>query len=335
MQIRGTQSSMKRASLSPDAPVISASEVTKRFTADAGVFDLDLEVAPGSILGLIGPSGSGKTTTVRLLTGLIHPDSGRLTIMGADPTRFKRSLRQQVGYLPQESALYPTLSIRENLMFAASMYGLNGRRAHGRVDAVLGMVDLAEAGDRRVAESSGGMKRRTGLAAALVHEPALVFLDEPTAGVDPILRHTLWKEFESLRDAGTTVVVTTQYVGDAAMCDEVVLLAGGRVAARGTPDSLRRDAFGGELVDVRFEHSVRRADVETIAARIGAAGFRGTGLGEVEFVVPDAGTATAEIHRVADEMDIRIAEIERRVPDLDETFVRIVDRERTSNGVSA
>ena len=326
---------MTTSSPSSSALAISASAVTKRFAADTGVFDLDLEVAPGSILGLIGPSGSGKTTTVRLLTGLIHPDSGELTVMGTDPTRFGIELRQKVGYLPQESALYPTLSIRENLMFAASMYGLNGRPAHARVDAVLEMVDLTEVGDRRVAESSGGMKRRTGLAGALVHEPTLVFLDEPTAGVDPILRHTLWKEFEALRDAGTTVVVTTQYVGDAAMCDEVVLLATGRVAARGNPDSLRRDAFGGELVDVRFEQSVRRADVETIAARIDAADFRGTGLGEVEFVVADAGTASAEIHRVADEMQLRIAEIERRVPDLDETFVRIVDRERTNNEVSA
>ena len=326
---------MTNVSPSASAPVISASGVTKRFDADTGVFDLDLEVASGSILGLIGPSGSGKTTTVRLLTGLIHPDEGDLVVMGTDPTRFGSELRQKVGYLPQESALYPTLSIRENLMFAASMYGLNGRAAHARVDEVLEMVDLDEAADRRVADSSGGMKRRTGLAASLVHEPSLVFLDEPTAGVDPILRHTLWKEFEALRDAGTTVVVTTQYVGDAAMCDDVVLLAGGRVAARGTPDELRRDAFGGELVDVRFEQSVRRADVETIASRIGATTFRGTGLGEAEFVVEDAGTATAEIHRIADEMDLRIAEIERRIPDLDETFVRIVDRERSTNGVSA
>ncbi|MEX1003832.1 MAG: ABC transporter ATP-binding protein [Acidimicrobiia bacterium] len=319
---------------SSSAPIISASAVTKRFAPDIGVFDLSLEVAAGSILGLIGPSGSGKTTTVRLLTGLIHPDEGQLTVMGTDPTRFGSAERQRVGYLPQESALYPTLSIRENLMFAASMYGLNGRAAHSRVDAVLQMVDLDEAGDRRVADSSGGMKRRTGLAGALVHEPTLVFLDEPTAGVDPILRLSLWKEFEALRDAGTTVVVTTQYVGDAAMCDEVVLLAGGKVAARGTPDGLRRDAFGGELVGVRFEQSVRRADVETIGTRIDAASFRGTGLGEVEFVVPDAGTATAEIHRAADEMDLRIAEIERRIPDLDETFVQIVNRERKNKEVS-
>src|SRR5690606_10844547 len=151
-----------------------------------------------------------------------------------------------------------------------------------------------------IGDSSGGMKRRAGLAAALVHGPDLVFLDEPTAGIDPILRHTLWNEFEELRRKGTTVVVTTQYVGEASMCDEIVLLAEGSVAARGTPEELRREAFGGEVIDVRFDRSVARSDVEAIGSAIGAVSFRGTGLGEVEFVVSDAATATAEMHRAAD-----------------------------------
>lgn len=317
---------------SSHAPTIDASAVTKRFETDAGVFELELEVDPGTLLGLIGPSGSGKTTTVRLLTGLIHRDSGSLKVMGSDPTRFGTSQRQLIGYLPQESALYPTLSVRENVRFAASMYGLAGRNLRNRVEAVLEMVELADTADRRVAEASGGMKRRTGMAAALVHEPTLVFLDEPTAGVDPILRSSLWKAFEALRDGGTTLVVTTQYIGDAAMCDEVALLSDGMIAARGTPTSLRRDAFGGDLMDVRFEQSVGRDDVAAIANRVGATSFEGTGLGEVEFVVADSATATAAIHRAADELQLRIAKIEHRIPDLDEVFVRIVGRERAKAG---
>lgn len=323
---------MQTSPPSAHAPTIDASAVTKRFGTDAGVFHLDLEVDPGTLLGLIGPSGSGKTTTVRLLTGLIQPDSGSLNVMGTEPARFGAFQRQLIGYLPQESALYPTLSIRENVRFAASMYGLTGKKLRSRVEAALEMVDLTDTADRRVAESSGGMKRRTGMAAALVHQPALVFLDEPTAGVDPILRHAIWKEFKALRDDGTTLVVTTQYVGDAAMCDEIALLSDGVVVARGTPTSLRRDAYGGDLVDVQFEQSVRRSEVETIANRVGATAFQGTGLGEVEFVVPDSATATAAIHRVADELQLRIAEIEVRLPDLDEVFVQIVDRERANNG---
>lgn len=323
---------MQASPPSSSAPTIDASSVTKQFGTDAGVFNLDLEVDPGSLLGLIGPSGSGKTTTVRLLTGLIRRDSGSLKVMGTDPTRFGTSQRQLIGYLPQESALYPTLTIRENVRFAASMYGLSGKNMRSRVESALEMVDLTDTADRRVAEASGGMKRRTGMAAALVHEPTLVFLDEPTAGVDPILRSALWKEFEVLRDGGTTLVVTTQYIGDAAMCDEVALLSDGIIAARGTPTSLRRDAFGGDLIAVRFEQSIARDDVAAIADRVNATSFEGTGLGEVEFVVPDSATASAAIHRAADELQLRIAELEHRIPDLDEVFVRIVDRERANNG---
>jgi ABC-2 type transport system ATP-binding protein len=220
------------------------------------------------------------------------------------------------------------LSIKENVSFAAAMHGLSGRARRQRVKAVLEIADLVEVGHRRVSDASGGMKRRAGLAAALVHEPDLVFLDEPTAGIDPILRHSLWTEFEQLRRAGTTVVVTTQYVGEAVMCDELVLLSDGTVAARGTPESLQREAYGGEIVDVRFDRSVGREDVERIGERIAAVSLRGMELDEVEFVVADAATATAEIHRAADEARLTIVEIERRYPDLDDAFVRIVGRQR-------
>jgi ABC-2 type transport system ATP-binding protein len=317
----------------PDRSVIHASEVTKLFGPEAGLRDLDLDVEPGSILGMIGPSGAGKTTAVRLLTGLLAPDGGTLTVLGRNPTRFPIEVRQRIGYLPQENALYPTLSIRENVSFAAAMHGLAGRARRRRVRAVLEIADLTDVAHRRVADASGGMKRRAGLAAALVHEPDLVFLDEPTAGIDPILRHSLWTEFEQLRRAGTTVVVTTQYVGEAVMCDELVLLSEGAVAARGTPEQLQREAHGGEIVDVRFDRSVGRHDVERIGERIAAVSFRGTGLDEVEFVVADAATATAEIHRAADAVQLTIVEIERRYPDMDDAFVRIVGRRRQRSSV--
>lgn len=317
-----------------DRSAIRAAGATKSFGRGLGINSLDLEVARGSILGLIGPSGSGKTTTVRLLTGLLKPDQGDLHVLGQDPVRFTAETRQRIGYLPEDSVLYPTLSIRENLSFAAAMYGLTGARRRRRVKAVLDVVELTEAADRRLAEASRGMKRRAGLAAALMHEPDLLLLDEPTAGLDPILRQALWSEFAKLKEDGVTLVVTTQYVGEAAMCDEIVLLSDGAVAARGAPDDLRRDAYGGEVIDVRFDRSPRRADVEQIADRIGAVSYRGTGLGEVEFVVPDAGTATADIQRVAGDTQLTIVEVERRVPEFDDVFVRIIDRHR-ANGASA
>lgn len=312
----------------PVAHAIRATDVSKAFGAGLGVHELDLSVAPGTIFGLIGPSGSGKTTTVRLLTGLLAPDAGMLAVLGEEPRRFTAETRQRIGYLPQDCVLYPTLSIRENLSFAAAMHGLSGRMRRDRVDQMLEVVGLADAAERRIADASGGMKRRAGVAAAFVHRPDLVFLDEPTAGLDPILRHSLWEEFQRLRESGTTIVVTTQYVGEVETCDGLVLLADGSIVATGTPEGLRRDAYGGELLNVRFDRPIGRTEVETIAARIDAASFRGTGLGEVEFVVGDAGTATAELNRAVQHSGFELVEVERRVPPLDEAFVRIVGRHR-------
>ena len=323
------------ASTTSDELAISAEDVSKSFGPGAGVHGLDLTVERGSIFGLIGPSGSGKTTAVRLFTGLLAPDGGTLSVLGQNPLHFGVETRRRLGYLPQESVLYPTLSIEENLAFAAAMYGMTGGNRRRRVAEVLEAVGLADTARRRLADASGGMKRRAGLAAALVHRPDLAFLDEPTAGLDPILRQSVWAGFGDLRSAGATLVVTTQYVSEAAMCDEIVLLSDGGVAAKGTPDALRRDAYGGEIIDVRFDRSPSRADVQVVADRIGATSFRGTGLGEVEFVVPDAGTATAALHQVAGETDMTVVEVERRFPEFDDVFVRIVDRHRAENGTAA
>lgn len=323
------------AMTSEPRPAIEAREATKTFGQGLGVHGLNLTVDTGNILGLIGPSGCGKTTTVRLLTGLIQPDSGELSVLGEDPTAFSGPSRMRIGYLPQDSVQYPTLSIRENLSFAAAMHGMSGRRRRRRVDEVLALVDLTDAADRRLVHASGGMKRRAGLAAALVHEPELVFLDEPTAGLDPILRHELWDAFERMRDSGVTLVVTTQYVGEASRCDEIVLLSDGAVAAHGAPEDLRRAAFGGEIVDVRFDPVPGREVVSRIAERLGAVSFRGVGIGEVEFVVDDAGRATADLSETAGELGASVVEVERRVPEFDEVFVRVVGRHRQENGVPA
>lgn len=310
------------------SPAIRARGTCKTFGPGLGIDGLDLTVETGSILGLIGPSGSGKTTAVRLLTGLLAPDDGELEVLGADPRTFAPDRRMRIGYLPQESALYPTLSIRENLGFVAAMHGLSGRTRRRRVGEILELVDLTDAADRRLVDASGGMKRRAGLAAALVHEPELVFLDEPTAGLDPILRHALWNSFEQMRDAGVTLVITTQYVGEASRCDEIVLLSDGSVAARGTPEELRRQAFGGEVVDVRFDPVPDRAAIASIAERLGSVSYRGIGIGEIEFVVDDAGTATADLSAAATEVGANVVEVERRQPEFDEVFVRVVDRHR-------
>ncbi|GAB4437428.1 MAG: ABC transporter ATP-binding protein [Chloroflexi bacterium OHK40] len=234
-------------------PIIELRGATLRFSDDAGVEELNLTVEPGTIVGLIGPSGSGKTTTVRLLTGVYRPQAGSVRVLGQTPARGNRRLRQQIGYVPQLFTLYPTLTVWENLNFVASLYGMPYLGRRRRLKAVLEFVELSTATQRLGRDLSGGMQRRLSLACALAHDPTLIFADEPTAGIDPVLRTRFWEHFRQLRDAGRTLFVTTQYVGEVANCDQVGVMRDGRLVIMDSPDGLRRRALGGEVVRLVVE----------------------------------------------------------------------------------
>ncbi len=302
---------------------ITARNLTKSWGEDTGLFDLDLDVEEGEIVALIGPSGSGKTTTVRLCTGILEADSGTIELLGENPARMGATTRQRIGYLPQENVLYPTLTVRENLKIAASIYGLGSRQRKAAIENALELVDLTDAGDRRMADASGGMRRRASLAAALVHSPDVLFLDEPTAGLDPVLRRAVWDHFGELKDNGTTLIVTTQYVGEAAFCDEVGVLSDGRLLALMPPEELRSHAYGGELLDVTFDSSPSRSFVEEVAQRIDGT-YTGTGPQSVRFLVADSGTATPLVSEVGNSHGVNVVEAERFVPEFDDVFVKIV-----------
>ena len=244
--------------------MVAARRLTRSFGDVEVIHGLDLEVEPGTIVGLIGPGGCGKTTTVRLLTGLVAPTSGEALVGGTPGTQFTSTERARVGYLPQTPALFPDLSLMENLSFHASMYGLPLRRRR-RLDEMLDWVELSADRSKRVADASGGMQRRLALAAAFVHDPALVFLDEPTAGIDPILRDKFWARFHDVAAAGKSIVVTTQYVGEAGKCDLVGLLSDGELLLLDTPENLRKAAFSGEVVDVDLRRPLDDRDLSRLA----------------------------------------------------------------------
>ena len=229
-------------------PAICFEGVEKRFGESVVLHDIDLEVERGTIIGLIGPSGSGKTTLVRLMNGVYRPDSGTVRVLGDEPSDRPTADRTDIGYLPQDPVLFDELSLWENLNFHASLNGVPFRRRE-RLRALLELVDLSGEEKKLVSESSGGMKRRLGLAASLVHDPPLLLLDEPTAGVDPILRTRFWDRFREIAKAGTTIVITTQFVEEAALCDTVGVLSDGAVRAIGTPDELRRRSGVSEGAD--------------------------------------------------------------------------------------
>jgi ABC-2 type transport system ATP-binding protein len=306
-----------------DQAVVSARNLTKRFDEEARVFDVDLDVSGGEIVALIGPSGSGKTTTVRLLTGLLAPDSGSVTVLGEEPQGFSPSTRARVGYMAQESVFFPDLTLRENLNFAASLFGMplqRGRRMHEVVE----MLGLDEAIDRLLRDVSGGEKRRLSLAAALIHKPDLLFLDEPTAGIDPILRRRFWEHFEELTDRRAAMLVTTQYVGEAAYCDYVGVLSSGRILAFETPDGLRRRAFGGELLDLELTSPPAPGDLDRLAQSPEVKAIRWLDDHSVRLVVDDAGAMASTVVEWARQAGLEIERSEPFIPPFDDVFVEIV-----------
>jgi len=219
------------------ADAITLDRVTKRYGRTTAVRELSLSVARGEMFGLIGPDGAGKTTTIRLICGLLGHEAGRVRVLGLDPVGHHRRLTASVGYLSQRFSLYGDLSIDENIAFFAEIHGVRDYRA--RRDRLLGMTQLTDFRGRLADRLSGGMKQKLALACTLVHEPALIVLDEPTTGVDPVSRREFWKLLSEFLSQGITIVLATPYLDEAERCTRVALLHDGRLLALDRPDALR------------------------------------------------------------------------------------------------
>ena len=315
-----------------DRPAIVLDEVGKRFGDLWATRGLSLEIDRSAIVGLIGPSGCGKTTSVRMITGTYRPDEGRVSVLGTEPWKLSLRERQRLGYLPQQPVLFESLSLMQNLNYYASLNGTRLRRRH-RLDEVLELVDLGGRGDTLVRNASGGMQRRLALAATLVHEPELIVLDEPTAGIDPILRARFWEHFRELAAGGTTIVVTTQYVGEAAQCDTVGVLDEGRLIHHSDPAGLVEAAYGGEririvtrrvLSDEELTELCRENDLESRFERHPQYAV------EVIAAVPDAGAAIPSLLGSLQDRDIDVVVIEEVPIDYEEVFVELVEGHRAN-----
>jgi ABC-2 type transport system ATP-binding protein len=248
--------------------VIEVRDVVRKFGDFTAVNRTSFDVRRGEVFGLLGPNGAGKTTTFRMLCGLLPATSGTLRVAGADLRRARAEARQNVGYVAQKFSLYGDLSIRENLQFFAGAYGLRGARLSQRIDWALDNFDLRDRQDQSAGSMPGGFQRRLAMAAALLHEPQIVFLDEPTSGADPLARREFWRRITALADHGTTIVVTTHFMEEAEYCDRIMIQDAGHMLAIGTPAEVRERAAGATPVTTMEEAFI--AIIETARLRTDA-----------------------------------------------------------------
>ena len=313
-----------------DDIAIVAKNVWKEFDGTSVVKNVSFTVSQGEIFGFIGPSGSGKTTMVRMLVGYYVPTKGDIRVLGMPPNKLGRKGRRRLGYLPQSFVLYPNLSVMENMRFAASLYGLLPIQRRKYIRNTLEFLELWPHRKKLADDLSGGMQRRLELAAALVHNPDILFADEPTAGIDPILREHIWEGFRQLKGEGKTLFVTTQYVTEAEYCDHVALMSNGQIVAYDTPENLRRTAIGGDAIDVELE-GVIQGDLADVIQFEGLKRVEKLSDNTWRFYVNNASSSAQVLVTCLNSCDISARSIKEYRPNFDEVFVRLLqDREKTA-----
>ncbi len=302
-------------------PAIETEQLVREFKKGPRAVDgIDIAVAPGEIYGFLGPNGAGKSTTVLMLTTLLPPTSGRASVGGYDVVREGSHVRASIGAALQEAALDPILTGREHLLLQATLQGIARAERNRRTDLLLDRVGLSEAAGRRVGGYSGGMKRRLDLALALVHDPKILFLDEPTTGLDPQSRTALWAEVARLaRDEGMTVFLTTQYLEEAdALADRVGIIDRGTIVAEGTPAQLKAE-IGSPSVEVT---PAEESAGDRLAELLGAFGeMHRDGGGSVTVQLPGGEAQLAEVVRILDQGDLHVASLQLHQPSLDDVFL--------------
>ena len=298
------------------------------------VRDIDLTVSAGEVFGFLGPNGAGKTTTVRMLCTLLPPTAGRATVAGLDVIEHGPEVRRRIGVALQEIGLDPVQTGRELLELQCGLYGIGGQAARSRTAELLELVGLSDAADRRTKTYSGGMKRRLDLASALVHSPDVLFLDEPTTGLDPASRLTIWDEVRRINAAGTTVFLTTQYLEEAdQLCNRLAIIDNGQIVAEGTPERLKAE-MGHDVVSVSVEDADVAATEDTLLALPGLERVV-VERGGLALYVEDGAGSIAEIVRRLERDEIRAGAISVARPSLDDVFLKATGRRLEGQDSSA
>ena len=308
-------------------PAITAVHLVKRFGAFTAVDDVSFDVREGEVFGLLGSNGSGKSTLIRLFCGLLAPTSGSGTVLGLDIVKDSEAIRRRIGYMTQRFSLYDELTVRQNLNFFSGVYGLRGAARAERQAWAIETAGLAGKEGLLTRSLPGGWKQRLALACALLHKPRVVFLDEPTGGVDPISRRRFWTLIDGLAAEGVTLIVTTHYLDEAERCDRMVLLHHGRLVALGSVAEMK-EVFAGrailEVVCPRFLEAHERLEKEPWIHEVSLFGDR------LHAVVDDAEEARRRILEILEREGNAPAAVERIVPSLEDVFIHSIEKEEAA-----
>jgi len=302
--------------------VIETENLTKDFGDLRAVDHLNLSITKGEIFGLVGPDGAGKTTTLRMLAAIMVPTAGGATVGGYDTVRQGDAIKNHIGYMAQGFALYGDLSVVENLAFFAAVYQVHGTERDRRIDRLLGFAGLSAFRDRRARFLSGGMQKKLGLACSLIHDPDVIFLDEPSTGVDPVSRREFWAILTRLHLRGVTVLVSTPYMDEAERCSRVALLDNGRLAVCDTPAHIK-EQVGGQLLEM-LPTDLRRA--RKVVAGLPYVLEVQTYGKLLHVFVQDAQAQTTAIETALNEQGIGVSHIRRIAPRMEDAFISLVSR---------
>ena len=307
---------------------IETIELTKKFGEFTAVDRVSLQVGTGEIYGFLGPNGAGKTTVIRMLCGILIPTHGIGRVLGFDAATQPEEVKARIGYMSQKFALYEDLTVRENLDFYARLYDVPSPERNARIEELIAMANLTGRESELTANLSGGWKQRLALGCAMVHRPPMLFLDEPTAGVDPPSRREFWDRIYALAGTGVTIFVTTHYMDEAEHCNRIGLMYGGHLIAEGNPDELKASKMSGDLFEVDAEPVMSALDtLLEMRTVVREAALYGNLL---HVVVDDASTARDEIVRALAARGVNVRHIERIAPALEDVFVSLIDQESRS-----
>ncbi len=306
-------------------PILVVQDLRKSFGDNEAVKGVSLQVARGEVFGLLGPNGAGKTTAISMMTGLLEPTGGQVTVDGLDLKTHTNAVKAKLGLVPQELALYPTLSARQNLLFFGRIYGLKGDTLRQRVDEVLHMIGLTDRADDAIEDYSGGMKRRVNIGAGLLHKPQVLFLDEPTVGVDPQSRNAIFESVEALNRAGMSVIYTTHYMEEAQrLCHRVAIVDEGEIIALDTPTALIRSLGGGILIIGVAEG--RAEDVQDHIAQVPATKSVTRTDSQFKIETHRLQEALIGVLDITNRLDVPITSIEMLEPNLESVFLHLTGK---------